>query len=136
MTLPYHTASYTTWAPLVARIIIGAAFVFAATMKIPGTESFNMEVGMTAAVGVPFAYLAVILAGILEAAAGLALIFGYQTRLAAFALVLFVALLTVLFHWNFSDMMAMGSFISHLELIAALLYISVYGAKSIAVQRD
>jgi len=136
MTLPHTTASYTTWAPFVARLIIGAAFVFAATMKIPGSESFAMEVGMTAAAGVPFAYLAVILAGILEAGAGLAIIFGYHTRIAAFLLVLFVALVTVLFHWNFSDMMTIGAFITHLEIIAGLLYISVYGAKSVAVKRD
>lgn len=94
-----------------------------------------MEVGMTAAVGVPFASVAVVLAFILEVVGAVAIIVGYKTRLFAFLLALFTALLTVLFHMNFSDPMGMGMFISHLSLIGGLLYLSVYGAQKAAVAR-
>ncbi len=135
MILPHNTASYRTWAPLIARIIIGGAFLFAATMKIPGTEMFDIEVGMLAAAGWPLATVSLILAGILEAGAGLAIILGYHARLAAFLLVLFTALVIVLFYWNFTQE-GMPALISHLELMAGLIYLSVYGAQSVALKRD
>ncbi len=134
MTLPFQTRAYETWAPVVARLLLAGGFLMGASMKIPGTESFAMEVAMTAAVGVPFAYVAVILAGILELVGAIALIIGWNARLFAFLLMLFTILLTVLFHLNFADPMAIGIFMGHIYLIGGLLYVSVYGAQSVAVK--
>jgi len=134
MALPFQSRAYETWAPVVGRILLAVGFLIGASMKIPGTESFTMEVGMTAAAGVPFAYLAVILAGILEVVAGVAIIIGWNTRLFAFLLTLFTILLTALFHMSFADPMAFGIFMGHLYLIGGLLYLSVYGAQNMAVK--
>ena len=132
----WQSRAYENWAPVLGRVLMGGLFLFAATMKIPGTATFAMEVGMTAAAGVPFASVAVTLALILEVVGGLALILGWKTRFFAFLLTLFVALLTVLFHMNFgADPMAVGMFVNHLGLLAGLLYISVYGARHCAVDK-
>lgn len=136
MNLFHYSGWYENWAPLVGRILFGGLFIFGAMWKIPGTESFNMEVAMTAAKGIPFANIAVILAGIFELVLGLALIVGYHTRTAAMILGLMTIAFTAIFHFNFSDPMQIGQFVSHLGLIAGLLYISVYGAKSYAISKD
>lgn len=136
MTLPPFSRSYENWAPVVARVVFGALFLMGASFKIPGTEGFLMETGMAAAMGVPFATVAVFLAFVLEVVAGLALIIGWQARRAAFVLAVFTLALAFIFYGNVSDPMVMGQFVSHLGLVAGLLYISVYGARHAAVRKD
>ena len=109
---------------------MGAAF------KIPGTASFMGEVGMSSGHGLPFATIFVALAFVVEVICGLAIIFGLHARHAAFVLAVFTAVLTYIFHSDFADMNSIGQFVSHLGLIAGLLYVSVYGARSYAVARD
>lgn len=130
--LPY-SRSYEIWAPFIARLIFGIQFLIGALFKIIWHAA---EVGQTAAVGIPFPELAVWAAFVLELAIGLALIFGYRVRQVAFITALWVLLLALLFYRNVSDPMVMGMFISHLAFIAGLLYVSVYGAQRIAVQKD
>jgi putative oxidoreductase len=137
MSYPPFNPIYEQWAPFLGRLILGGAFVFGALWKIPGTEMFAMQVGQTAAVGWPLATISVSLAFILEAVGGLALILGWKTRFFALVFVLYVALLTVLFNLpDMSDPMSIGTFVNHLIFIAGLLYVSVYGAKSIAIKAD
>lgn len=135
MTLPFLTRPYETWAPVAGRILIASAFIIGALFKIPGTEGYAMEVAMSAAAGIPFASVAVFLAFILEVVAGVSIIIGWKTRLMSFVLMLFTILLTVIFHMGFADPMAFGMFVSHLNLIGALLYLSVYGAQNVAVKK-
>lgn len=133
MTLPHLTKPYETWAPVVARVVFGLLFLQSAFYKIPGTEMFGMQVEASAAAGIPFAMIAVTLAFILEVVAGIALVIGYNTRTAAAALIVFVALIAVFFGRNFSDMNQMMTFFSCIQLIAGLMYVSVYGAQKAAV---
>ncbi len=124
------------WAPVVARIIFGAFFLFGASAKIPGTATFSGQVAMTAAAGVPLPEVALVLAFILELVAGLCLLLGWHTRLAAAILVPYIALLTVLFHLSFATQVDVGFFVDHLLLIAGLLYVSAHGAQRFALRRD
>ena len=133
MTLPHLTRPYEQWAPVVARVIFGALFLQSAFYKIPGTEMFAAQVEMSAAVGIPFAMIAVTLAFVLEVVAGIALVVGYNTRTAAAALIVFVALIAFLFGRNLADQMQMMTFFSCIQLIAGLIYVSVYGAQRAAV---
>lgn len=130
--LPYSRA-YETWAPFAARLIFGFQFLVGALFKVTWHAA---EVGQTAAVGVPFAEVAVWLAFVLELGAGIALIVGYRVRTVAFVLALYVLLLALLFYNQVTDPMIMGQFISHLAFIAGLLYVSVYGAQHVAVKKD
>jgi putative oxidoreductase len=132
----YNSRAFETYAPVVARVAFGLQFLLGAFFKMPGTAGFPAEVAMTAATGWPFATLSVALAFVLEVCAGLALVFGWHTRAAAFILALFTLLLAFVFYRHVSDPMIMGMFISHLAFIAGLLYVSVYGAKAVALKRD
>lgn len=134
MILPHLTPAYEKWAPFVARLIFGAAFLMSAFFKIPGTEGFAMQVEMTAAAGVPLAPIAVTLAFVLEVVAAIALIIGFHTRTAAAALAAFVLIIAFVFFRNLSDMTQFQMFMSCLELTAGLIYVSVYGAQSVAAK--
>ena len=130
--IPFNRA-YENWAPVVARLFLAAQFVAAAAFKIMG---FGMEVAQTAAAGVPMANVAVGAALVLEIVGVISLLLGWRIRLVSMLLAGYVALLAVLFYHDWSTPMGMGMFISHLGLIAALLYVSVYGARHFAISRD
>ena len=83
MQLPHFSSAYETWAPTIVRIISGLVFLMSAYYKIPGTEMFNMQVEMSGAVGIPFPYVAVLLAFVLEVVGGVALVIGWHARTAA-----------------------------------------------------
>lgn len=136
MILPHRMRAWEQWAPVVARVLLGAQFVFAASGKVPLTHGFVFSAGYAASHGVPFAPAAIVLAFLLEFVAGVALLIGWHARLAAFVLAPYILALAVIFYHNFSDPISFGFFISHISLIAALLYVSVYGAKHAAVAKD
>ncbi|MDB5245098.1 MAG: DoxX family protein [Parcubacteria group bacterium] len=131
-----YSRAYERWAPLVARVLFGGTFLMGAAFKIPGTQGFVMESGMTAAMGLPYASIFVAFAFLVEVLGGLAIILGWHARAAALVLAVFTLALALIFYTNFSDQMVMGEFISHLGLIAGLLYVSVYGAQTVAVRKD
>lgn len=84
----------------------------------------------------PLPAVAVTLAFVLEVICGVALLVGWRTRIAAAALVPYIALLTVLFHMTFASQVEYGFFIDHLLLIAGLLYVAGHGAQHFAVRKD
>jgi putative oxidoreductase len=130
--IPYNSR-YEDWAPLVARVFLAIQFGIAAYFKI---VFWGGEVAQTAAVGVPVASVAVGAALLLEVVGVLALLTGYRVRPIALLLALYCALLAVLFYHNWSDQMTFGLFVSHMGLIAALLYVSAFGSGRLASARD
>lgn len=131
-----HSKVYEQWAPVVGRVLLAVPFAAGALFKIPTTAGFTMEAGMTAQAGVPLPEVAVFLGFVIEVIAALALVLGWQTRPTAFLLVLYTILLTAIFHHDFSTPQAIGAIITHVYLIGGLLYLSVYGARYIAVSKD
>src|SRR4051812_4421853 len=115
MNFLYNTRAYEAWAPVVARVLFAVPFLVGAYFKLPGSAMSAAEVAQTAAAGVPLASAAVMLAFILEVAAGIALIIGWQTRAWAFVLALYVLLLAAIFYHDFSNLMVFGMFVSHLS---------------------
>jgi putative oxidoreductase len=125
--------AYEDWAPLAARLLLAVQFGVGAWFKVTG---FSLEVGQSAAVGIPLPTIAVALALAFEILLVLSLALGAYVRPLALLGALYVALLAVLFYHHWSDPMTFGLFVSHLGLIAALLYVSAYGARSFALRKD
>ncbi len=80
---------------LVGRLALAALFLPAGLGKISGFEG---TVGYINSVGLPLASLAAVVAIVVEVAGALALIAGFQVRLASLALAVFTAVATVFFH--------------------------------------
>ena len=85
---------------LVARIFLAAIFVLAGFGKLtdPGSDVPFSTVGMIAGRGLPAPVVLAYLAGLVELLGGLAVLVGFQTRIAAWALALFCIAAGLLFH--------------------------------------
>lgn len=107
---------------LVARILLGLLFVVAGFGKLGNVDGFGAYM---ASGGVP-AILAwpVVLFEILG---GLALIAGFQTRIAALALAGFCVLSGLLYHFDPADQMQMTNLLKNLGLAGGYLALFVTG---------
>lgn len=113
---------------LVARIMLAHIFLIAGLQKIGGYEGTQ---GYMESVGLPGMLLPLVI--FLEVGGGLAIIVGWQTKLAALALALFSIAAAVLFHNNFSDQMQTILFMKNIAMAGGLMLLAVYGAGGYSV---
>jgi putative oxidoreductase len=80
---------------LLGRLLIVALFLPAGLSKLTGFES---TVGYFDSLGIPLATLAVVVTIVIEVVGSIALLLGFQTRLAAFVLAVFTLAATMIGH--------------------------------------
>ncbi|MBN9036104.1 MAG: DoxX family protein [Rhizobiales bacterium] len=110
---------------LVARILLSVMFIMAGFQKfgdLAGTA------GYISSVGLPAGSLLAPLSGALEVLAGLAVLVGFQTRIAAWLLAAFCVVTALFFHFAPADMMQMLMFTKNMAIAGGFLALSVAGA--------
>ncbi|WP_373695877.1 DoxX family protein [Aquibium pacificus] len=115
---------------LVARVLLSFMFIMSGLSKfgdIAGTAGYIGSVGLPAATALAW------LTAILETLAGIAVLVGFQTRIAALLLAAFCVASAVLFHADFSDQAQMISFMKNLTIAGGFLTLWVAGPGSISV---
>ena len=115
------------YAPVVGRILIGILFLLASFGKFPWGDGFAGSVAYAQSVGIPVVNLAIILAFIIEFFGGLMLIFGFKTKIAAWALALFTIIVTLYFHMDFGDQTQTTMFLKNVAVLGGLLILASYG---------
>jgi len=113
---------------LLGRILIAAMFLAGGIEKIGGYQGTQ---GYMAAMGVPGGLLPLVIA--LELGGGLAIVFGWQTRIAAFLLGGFCALTALIFHANFGDPMQMILFMKNFAIAGGFLFLLAAGPGALSV---
>jgi putative oxidoreductase len=108
---------------ILGRILLAVIFVMAAIGKIKDPAG---TIGYMQSVGLPAILLWPTIA--LELLGGIAIIVGYKTRLAAYALALFSIVAAVVFHRNFADQMQMIMFLKDVSITGGLLLLASSGA--------
>ncbi|MGW8227299.1 MAG: DoxX family protein [Gammaproteobacteria bacterium] len=108
---------------LAGRILLAHIFLLAGVNKITG---YSGTQGYMEAMGVPGMLLPLVI--ILEIGGALALIAGWQTRLAAYALALFSIVSALIFHSNLGDQMQMILFMKNWAMAGGLLVLAANGA--------
>jgi putative oxidoreductase len=108
---------------LLGRILLAVIFVMAGIGKIKDPAG---TIGYMQSVGLPAILLWPTIA--LELLGGIAIIFGYKTRLAAFALAVFSIVAAVIFHRNFADQTQMIMFLKDVSITGGLLLLASSGA--------
>ena len=114
---------------LIARILLAHIFVMAGLSKITayaGTQGY-ME-----SVGVPGMLLPLVI--LAELGGGLAIVLGWQTRWAAYALAGFSVVSAVLFHSNLADQMQMILFMKNFAMAGGLLLLAEHGAGAYSLE--
>jgi len=107
---------------LVGRTLIAIMFIMAGYSKIGGYEGTQ---GYMESVGVPGFLLPAVIA--VELLAGIAVLVGYQTKIAALLLGGFTFLAAVIFHSDFGQQMEMILFMKNLAISGAFLLLFVHG---------
>ncbi|QYY24038.1 DoxX family protein [Diaphorobacter sp. MNS-0] len=115
---------------LVGRILIALLFIPAGFGKISG---FAGTVGYATSVGMPMPTVAVAVGLLIELLGGLALLFGFGTRIAAMALAVFTLAASFFFHayWALpadQQMMQQLLFFKNVAVTGGLLAFAAFGA--------
>lgn len=119
-----------TYAPLIGRIFLGLFFLLAGVGKVgdpAGTAGYIQSVGLPGVLAWP--------AIIFEIAVGLAMLVGYQTRLAALAGAVFCIFTAVMFHNNFADQVQMIMFLKNFSIAGGFLMYFAHGAGALALDK-
>jgi putative oxidoreductase len=137
-TAPYG-AGYATSANatllLLARIFMAALFLVAGIRKVLG---YAATVGYLTKLGFPAAEVFAVIAIVIEIGAGLMLVFGWRTRWAAWALIVFVVIATAMAHrfWQFEpaqQVNQLNHFLKNFAVICGLLFGAAFGPGRIAI---
>ena len=126
------------YGPLVGRVLLALIFIIAGFGKLTGFEN---TVGYITSVGLPAPQVAAVVAIIVELGGGIMLAIGWKARWAAAALFIFTLVAGMLFHafWSSpADQMQMQQiqFMKNLAIMGGMLYIVVYGAGPLSVDKN
>jgi len=116
---------------LVGRALIAIVFIMAGYSKIGGYEGTQ---GYMESVGVPGFLLPAVIA--VELLAGIAVLVGYQTKIAAILLGGFTFLSAVIFHIDFGQQMQMILFMKNLAISGAFLLLFIHGPGQWAINSN
>jgi putative oxidoreductase len=117
-----------TFAAPTGRLFLAMMFLMAGLSKIgnyAGTQ------GYMDAMGVPGALLPLVIA--LEVLGGLAIILGWQTKIASLALAGFCVVSAVMFHNDFSNQAEMSSFMKNVTIAGGFLLLVAHGPGAYAL---
>lgn len=123
------------FAPLLGRILIGAFFIPYGWTKLfgyAGTVAFATKAGL------PMPSLGVAVAIAVELLCGLAVLIGWQTRIAAAILAVFTVVASLYFHayWSFpveQQMVQSLLFKKNMAIVGGLLFLVGWGAGAFSV---
>jgi putative oxidoreductase len=125
----------TSIVPLAGRLLISAIFIFSGLNKLGAHAAM---VGFSASKGLPAADLAIWLAAAVEILGGLSILLGFQTRIGAWVLFLFLIPTSVVFHnfWALQGMEKMDNqahFFKNVAIMGGLLFVATFGAGAYSI---
>ena len=112
----------------VGRVLIAAIFLLSGVSKISGYAATQ---GYMDAMGVPGGLLPLVI--VFEVFAAIAIIVGFQTRLAALALAGFTLVSAVIFHGNLGDQTQFIMFMKNVAIAGGFLFLVANGAGALAL---
>jgi putative oxidoreductase len=129
------SSSSTSIVPLAGRLLISAIFIFSGLGKLAAHAAM---VGFAASKGLPAADLAIWLAAAIEIFGGLAILLGFQTRIAAWVLFLYLIPVSLVFHnfWALQGMERMDNQVhlfKNVAIMGGLLFVATFGAGAYSV---
>lgn len=117
-----------TFAAPAGRLLMALIFLMAGISKITGYEGTQ---GYMEAAGVPGALLPLVIAT--EILGAIAIILGWKTRFAAFALAGFSIVSALIFHGDFSNPAEMNSFMKNFAMAGGFLLLFAHGPGALAI---
>lgn len=125
------------WAALLGRILLAAMFVISGFGKITGFEG---TAGYIASKGLPLPQVLAAIAILIEFAGGLAIVAGWKTRWAALAFIVFLIVITPIFHafWAVPPEQVMAqkiNFMKNCSIVGGMLLLFAFGPGRYSVDK-
>ncbi|TCQ75927.1 putative oxidoreductase [Ochrobactrum sp. BH3] len=117
-------------ATLVARVFLSILFILAGFSKL---TAISGTAGYFAGIGLPVPTVTAVLVGLVEFLGGLAILVGFQTRIAAAIVALFTIGATLVAHMNFAEGMNALMAQKNLAIAGGLILLALQGAGSISI---
>lgn len=117
-------------ATLVARVFLSILFILAGFSKL---TAISGTAGYFAGLGLPVPTATAVLVGLVEFVGGLAILVGFQTRIAAAIVALFTIGATLVAHMNFAEGMNAMMAQKNLAIAGGLILLALQGAGSISI---
>ncbi len=117
-------------ATLVARVFISILFILAGFSKL---TAISGTAGYFAGLGLPVPTVTAVIVGLVEFVGGLAILVGFQTRIAAAIVALFTIGATLVAHMNFAEGMNALMAQKNLAIAGGLILLALQGAGSISI---
>ena len=124
------TSTNASVAVLVGRVLISAIFILAGFGKL---TAISATAGWFGSIGLPVPTATVVVVGLVELVGGLAILVGYQTRIAAIVIALFTLAATAIAHLDFSDQMQVLMLQKNLAITGGLLILAAVGAGALSI---
>ena len=112
----------------IGRVLISLIFVMSGLNKM---GNYANTAGWMDVMGVPSGLLPIVI--VLEVLGGLAVILGWQTRIASFLLAGFCLLSAVIFHNNLGDQNEMIHFMKNIAMAGGFLFLTANGAGNLSL---
>lgn len=126
------------WMALLGRILLAAMFILSGFDKLTG---FEETVGYISRVGLPLPQVQAALTVLVELGGGILLIIGWKTRWAALAFIVFVLVVTPIFHnfWAVPPEQMMDQqihFLKNVSILGGMLLLLGFGPGAYSVDKS
>ena len=115
---------------LLGRILLAAIFIFSGFGKL---ADIGGTAGYFGSIGLPVPLLTAWIVALLEFFGGLAVLIGFQTRIAALLLAACTLASAFVAHLDFADQMQMIMFMKNLAITGGFLVLAAHGAGALSV---
>ncbi|MFD1199837.1 DoxX family protein [Brucella gallinifaecis] len=117
-------------ATLIARVFLSILFILAGFSKL---TAISGTAGYFAGLGLPVPTVTAVLVGLIEFIGGLAILVGFQTRIAAAIVALFTIGAILVAHMNFAEGLNALMAQKNLAIAGGLILLALQGAGSISI---
>jgi putative oxidoreductase len=112
------------------RLLMAAIFLLSGLGKIAQPD---MTQGYIASAGLPFPFLAYLIAIAVELGGGALLVVGFQTRIVALVMAVFTVAAALGFHHDLADQNQMVHFLKNIAITGGFLQVVAFGAGRLSI---
>ncbi|PWK75526.1 DoxX family protein [Aminobacter sp. AP02] len=115
---------------LAGRVLLSIIFILAGFAKL---TAISGTAGWFASIGLPLPTVTTVVVGLVELVGGIAILVGFQTRVAAIVLGLFTLAATAIAHLNFADPTQVMFLQKNLAIAGGLFVLAAFGAGALSI---
>jgi putative oxidoreductase len=115
---------------LAGRVLLSIIFILAGFAKL---TAISGTAGWFASIGLPLPTVTTVVVGLVEVVGGIAILVGFQTRIAAIVLGLFTLAATAIAHLDFADQVQVMFLQKNLAIAGGLFVLAAFGAGALSI---